>query len=47
MPTASYGVIPIDKENDDLDELIAAADIALYTAKNLGRNCAVIGATIL
>jgi len=43
MPTASYGIIPIGKETADLEELIAAADTALYMAKSLGRNQAVIG----
>ncbi|WP_115788347.1 GGDEF domain-containing protein [Arthrobacter silvisoli] len=43
MPTVSYGIIPIGKETADLDELIAAADAALYMAKSLGRNQVVIG----
>ncbi|MBT8163733.1 MULTISPECIES: diguanylate cyclase [Arthrobacter] len=43
MPTASYGIISIGPERNDLDELIAAADSALYEAKRRGRNRAVIG----
>ncbi len=43
MPTVSYGIIAIDKEGVDLEALIGAADTALYMAKSLGRNRAVIG----
>ncbi|MGW9414014.1 diguanylate cyclase [Arthrobacter cupressi] len=43
MPTASYGIVPVGKGTADLDELIAAADAALYTAKSRGRDQAVIG----
>jgi PleD family two-component response regulator len=39
----SYGIIAIDKEAVDLEALIGAADTALYMAKSLGRNRAVIG----
>lgn len=43
MPTASYGIVPIEEDNADLEELIAAADLALYMAKSLGRNRSIIG----
>lgn len=43
MPTASYGIIPIAEDSADLEQLIAAADAALYMAKSLGRNRAIIG----
>ena len=38
MPTVSYGVALYDADTRDLENLIAAADGALYTAKSLGRN---------
>jgi diguanylate cyclase (GGDEF)-like protein len=38
MPTVSYGVALYDADTTDLEDLIAAADGALYTAKSLGRN---------
>jgi len=38
MPTVSYGVTLYDAGTTDLEELIAAADEALYTAKSMGRN---------
>lgn len=38
MPTASYGISAYDAGTTDVDELIAAADGALYNAKSLGRN---------
>lgn len=38
MPTASYGISTYDGGTSDVDELIAAADSALYRAKSLGRN---------
>ena len=38
MPTASYGISTYDGRTSDVDELIAAADAALYRAKSLGRN---------
>ena len=38
MPTASYGISTYDGRALDVDELIAAADAALYRAKSLGRN---------
>jgi diguanylate cyclase (GGDEF)-like protein len=42
MPTVSYGIVPIE-DSVDLEDLIAGADVALYRAKSLGRNRAVIG----
>ena len=42
MPTASYGVALYDARTSDVEELIAAADEALYTAKSLGRNRTVL-----
>jgi diguanylate cyclase (GGDEF)-like protein len=38
MPTVSYGLAPVDDDTEGLEELIAAADAALYRAKSLGRN---------
>ncbi|MCY1676562.1 GGDEF domain-containing protein [Pseudarthrobacter sp. SL88] len=38
MPTASYGISTYDAGTSQVDDLIAAADTALYTAKSLGRN---------
>ncbi|MGN7150482.1 diguanylate cyclase [Arthrobacter sp. SAFR-179] len=38
MPTASYGISTYDGGTSDVEELIAAADAALYRAKSLGRN---------
>lgn len=38
MPTVSYGLAAVDEYTDELEELIAAADGALYRAKSLGRN---------
>ncbi|WP_104045597.1 GGDEF domain-containing protein [Arthrobacter sp. ZGTC412] len=38
MPTVSYGISTYDAGTTDVDELIAAADGALYAAKSLGRN---------
>lgn len=38
MPTVSYGISTYDAGSSDVDEVIAAADAALYTAKSLGRN---------
>ncbi|MEO8282430.1 MAG: GGDEF domain-containing protein [Pseudarthrobacter sp.] len=38
MPTVSYGVVLYDAGTSDVEDLIAAADEALYTAKSLGRN---------
>jgi PleD family two-component response regulator len=38
MPTASYGISTYDGATPDVEELIAAADAALYRAKSLGRN---------
>jgi len=36
--TASFGVATFPADGDDLDTLIAAADKALYSAKQAGRN---------
>lgn len=41
MPTVSYGVALYDAGTSDVEDLIAAADSALYMAKSLGRNCTV------
>jgi diguanylate cyclase (GGDEF)-like protein len=38
LPTASYGIAPVLSRTDSLEELIRAADAALYRAKALGRN---------
>lgn len=43
MPTASYGIAPIDDQTGGLEDLIASADAALYQAKSLGRNRTVRG----
>jgi diguanylate cyclase (GGDEF)-like protein len=43
MPTASYGIAPIDHQTSGLEDLIASADAALYQAKSLGRNRTVRG----
>jgi GGDEF domain-containing protein len=37
--TVSIGVATLESTQRDLDELIAAADVALYRAKAAGRNC--------
>lgn len=41
MPTVSYGVATLDPANTDLDTAIECADMALYRAKALGRDCVV------
>ncbi len=38
MVTASIGIASISTAHADFDDLIAAADHALYTAKGSGRN---------
>jgi diguanylate cyclase (GGDEF)-like protein len=38
MPTVSYGISTYDDGTRDVEDLIATADAALYTAKSLGRN---------
>lgn len=43
MPTVSYGLSKFTAATEDLDELIAAADVALYEAKSQGRNRTVRG----
>lgn len=43
MPTVSYGIAAVDAGALSLDGPIAAADAALYEAKSLGRNRAVLG----
>jgi diguanylate cyclase (GGDEF)-like protein len=37
--TVSLGVISLDRSHESLGALIADADLALYTAKDAGRNC--------
>lgn len=43
MPTVSYGISTYNGKTADLDEVIAAADVALYEAKSQGRNRTVRG----
>jgi diguanylate cyclase (GGDEF)-like protein len=43
MPTVSYGLSRFTAGTEDLEELIAAADVALYEAKSQGRNRTVQG----
>ncbi|WP_353710854.1 GGDEF domain-containing protein [Arthrobacter sp. K5] len=43
MPTVSYGISTYNATTADLDEVIAAADVALYEAKSQGRNRTVRG----
>ena len=38
MPTVSYGISLYDADTSQVDDVIAAADAALYLAKSLGRN---------
>lgn len=38
MPTVSYGISTYDAGTSEVDDVIAAADAALYAAKSLGRN---------
>jgi diguanylate cyclase (GGDEF)-like protein len=38
MPTVSYGISMYHADTSEADDLIAAADAALYVAKSLGRN---------
>jgi diguanylate cyclase (GGDEF)-like protein len=38
MPTVSYGISMYHSDTSEADDLIAAADAALYVAKSLGRN---------
>ncbi|HAS04931.1 MAG TPA: hypothetical protein DCR71_04160 [Dehalococcoidia bacterium] len=41
--TASFGVAGVNKaENEEFEELLANADLALYRAKKAGRNCVVL-----
>ncbi len=39
MVTASFGVSTAGLEEDNAQTVIARADVALYQAKNQGRNC--------
>jgi len=41
LPTVSYGIVSVDGSTTDLTVAIAAADAALYRAKDTGRNRAV------
>jgi diguanylate cyclase (GGDEF)-like protein len=41
LPTVSYGIVSVDSSTTDLASAIAAADAALYQAKDGGRNRAV------
>jgi diguanylate cyclase (GGDEF)-like protein len=36
--TASFGIAALDRATQDFDQLLAKADVALYEAKNAGRN---------
>lgn len=40
--TISIGVVAIDEKDVSLQEWIHRADIALYQAKNQGRNCVIV-----
>lgn len=44
LPTASYGIAPVDAAGDALTAAIASADAALYQAKAQGRNQSVLAA---
>jgi diguanylate cyclase (GGDEF)-like protein len=39
--TASFGVMSLDDDINDLTDMLNKADIALYQAKEKGRNCVV------
>jgi len=39
--TASFGIVELDSNKDDIDSLLHRADQALYAAKGAGRNCVV------
>ncbi len=41
LPTVSYGIASVDGSTTDLGDVISAADVALYRAKDGGRNRAV------
>jgi diguanylate cyclase (GGDEF)-like protein len=43
--TASIGMAIYPEHGDDVESLLRAADIALYRAKDAGRNCIVVGST--
>jgi diguanylate cyclase (GGDEF)-like protein len=43
--TASFGVATFPRDGHNADELIAAADGALYAAKAAGRNCVHVSTT--
>ncbi|MET3810049.1 GGDEF domain-containing protein [Arthrobacter sp. UYEF3] len=46
LPTVSYGIAPTGPGRVDLEALIAAADAALYRAKTLGRDRAVLAGSL-
>jgi len=39
LVTASIGIASYPEDGERIDDLIAAADVALYRAKSSGRNC--------
>ena len=46
LPTVSYGIASIDAGPGGLDAVVASADAALYQAKTLGRDRAVLAASV-
>ena len=46
LPTVSYGIASVDTGPGGLDAVVASADAALYQAKTLGRDRAVLAASV-